>query len=101
MLQCDFLNPYCILTLCVFMVKAIMTAAMGMLGGSGVGKQCRKVDIVADAAYAILSKPISYTGHFIIDEDILRTEGVKDLDMYAVQPGGCGTDAVTGFKIIL
>lgn len=83
------------------MVKAILTAAMEMLGGPGVGKQCRKVDVLADAAYAILSKPVSYTGHFIIDEDILKKEGIKDLDVYAVQPGGCGTDAMTCFKIIL
>ncbi|XP_026798629.3 hydroxysteroid dehydrogenase-like protein 2 [Pangasianodon hypophthalmus] len=66
---------------------AIQTAAMEMLGGSGVEKQCRKVDIVADAAYAILNKPVSYTGHFAIDEDILRKEGVKDFDVYAVYPG--------------
>ncbi|KAK2823810.1 hypothetical protein Q7C36_020410 [Tachysurus vachellii] len=66
---------------------AIQTAAMEMLGGSGVGKQCRKVDIMADAAYAILSKPVSYTGHFVIDEDILKKEGIKEFDVYAVEPG--------------
>lgn len=83
------------------MVKAIQTAAMEMLGGSGVAKRCRKVDIMADAAYAILGKPVSYTGHFIIDEDVLKKEGIKDFDVYAVQPGGRGTDAATSFKIIL
>lgn len=83
------------------MLKAIQTAAMEMLGGSGVEKQCRKVDIVADAAYAILSKPVSYTGHFFIDEDILRKEGIKDFDVYAVQPGERCTDAATCFKIDL
>ncbi|GAA6076717.1 hydroxysteroid dehydrogenase-like protein 2, partial [Tachysurus ichikawai] len=72
---------------CVYIVKAIQTAAMEMLGGSGVGKQCRKVDIMADAAYAILSKPVSYTGHFVIDDDILKKEGIKDFDVYAVEPG--------------
>lgn len=66
---------------------AIQTAAMEMLGGSGVGKQCRKVEIMADAAYAILSKPVSFTGQFVIDEDILKKEGVKDFDVYAVEPG--------------
>ncbi|TUN30349.1 Tight junction protein ZO-2 [Bagarius yarrelli] len=54
---------------------AIQTAAMEMLGGSGVGNQCRTVDIMADAAYAVLSKPVSYTGHFLIDEDVLKKEG--------------------------
>lgn len=66
---------------------AIQTAAMDMLGGEGVGKQCRTADIMADAAYAILSKPTDFTGHFLIDEDLLRHEGVKDFDKYAVQPG--------------
>uniref|UniRef100_A0A8C5YRK7 Hydroxysteroid dehydrogenase-like protein 2 n=1 Tax=Marmota marmota marmota TaxID=9994 RepID=A0A8C5YRK7_MARMA len=35
---------------------AIHTAAMDMLGGSGVESQCRKVDIIADAAYSIFKK---------------------------------------------
>ncbi|XP_061732233.1 hydroxysteroid dehydrogenase-like protein 2 [Nerophis ophidion] len=66
---------------------AIQTAAMDMLGGDGVGKQCRKVDIMADAAYAVLSQPKDYTGHFLVDEDILKERGVQDFDQYAVQPG--------------
>jgi len=66
---------------------AIQTAAMDMLGGSGIGKQCRNVDIMSDAAYAILSKPTSYTGNFVIDETILRQEGVADFDPYAIEPG--------------
>ncbi|XP_041741190.1 hydroxysteroid dehydrogenase-like protein 2 [Coregonus clupeaformis] len=66
---------------------AIQTAAMDMLGGAEVGKQCRKVDIMSDAAYAIFSKPPSYTGNFVIDEEILKTEGIKDFDIYAVAPG--------------
>ncbi|KAI4886032.1 hypothetical protein NFI96_024191 [Prochilodus magdalenae] len=66
---------------------AIQTAAMDMLGGSGIAKQCRKVEIMADAAYAILCKPVSFTGQFIIDEEILNKEGIKDFDAYAVVPG--------------
>lgn len=66
---------------------AIQTAAMDMLGGSGIGKQCRKVEIMADAAYAILKSPTSFTGQFVIDEDILKKEGIKDFDVYAVEPG--------------
>lgn len=65
----------------------IQTAAMDMLGGSGIGKQCRKVEIMADAAYAILKQPTSFTGQFVIDEDILRKEGIKEFDVYAVEPG--------------
>ncbi|XP_005154911.1 hydroxysteroid dehydrogenase-like protein 2 [Melopsittacus undulatus] len=66
---------------------AIHTAAMDMLGGSGIEKQCRKTDIIADAAYCILTKPKSFTGNFIIDEALLREEGVKDFDVYAIAPG--------------
>lgn len=66
---------------------AIHTAAMDMLGGSGVEKQCRTPDIMADAAYSILTKPKNYTGNFIIDEELLKSEGIKDFDVYAVSPG--------------
>ncbi|XP_035039899.2 hydroxysteroid dehydrogenase-like protein 2 [Hippoglossus stenolepis] len=66
---------------------AIQTAAMDMLGGEEVGKQCRTSDIMADAAYAILSQPKDYTGHFVVDEDILREQGIQDFEQYAVQPG--------------
>nr|ACN10404.1 Hydroxysteroid dehydrogenase-like protein 2 [Salmo salar]ACN12769.1 Hydroxysteroid dehydrogenase-like protein 2 [Salmo salar] len=66
---------------------AIHTAAMDMIGGAEVGKQCRNVDIMSDAAYAIFGKPPSYTGNFVIDEEILKTEGIKDFDIYAVAPG--------------
>ncbi|NXK01043.1 HSDL2 protein, partial [Corythaixoides concolor] len=66
---------------------AIHTAAMDMLGGAGIEKQCRKTDILADAAYCILTKPKSFTGNFIIDEVLLKEEGVKDFDVYAIAPG--------------
>ncbi|KAH0628386.1 hypothetical protein JD844_009475 [Phrynosoma platyrhinos] len=66
---------------------AIYTSAMDMLGGAGVEKQCRKTDILADAAYCILTKPKSFTGNFVIDENLLREEGIKDFDVYAVAPG--------------
>uniref|UniRef100_A0A665TTK7 Hydroxysteroid dehydrogenase-like protein 2 n=1 Tax=Echeneis naucrates TaxID=173247 RepID=A0A665TTK7_ECHNA len=69
------------------LTRSIQTAAMDMLGGEGVGKQCRTADIIADAAYVILSQPKDYTGHFLVDEDILKERGVQDFDQYAVQPG--------------
>lgn len=68
-------------------VIAIQTAAMEMLGGDGIGKQCRTADIMADAAYAVLSQPKDYTGQFLVDEDVLKKEGIQDFDPYAVQPG--------------
>ncbi|XP_066112610.1 hydroxysteroid dehydrogenase-like protein 2 isoform X2 [Saccopteryx bilineata] len=66
---------------------AIHTAAMDMLGGSGIENQCRKVDIMADAAYSIFKRPKSFTGNFIIDENILKDEGIKNFDVYAIKPG--------------
>nr|XP_020478122.1 hydroxysteroid dehydrogenase-like protein 2 isoform X2 [Monopterus albus] len=66
---------------------AIQTAAMDMIGGEGVAKQCRTTDIIADAAYVVLSRPVDYTGHFLVDEDVLKEQGVHNFDQYAVQPG--------------
>ncbi|XP_076813049.1 hydroxysteroid dehydrogenase-like protein 2 [Clavelina lepadiformis] len=66
---------------------AIITAAMEMLGGKDVSSQCRKPEIMADAAYAILQKDISYTGKFAIDDEVLAKEGITDFDQYAVDPG--------------
>jgi len=47
----------------------------------------RKPDILADAAIAILDKePRSFTGHELIDEDFLRSEGVHDFTKYRCDP---------------
>lgn len=67
---------------------AIKTAAMEMLGGKDIGSQCRKVDIMADSAYVILTKDSrNFTGNFCIDEEVLKGVGVTDLEQYAVKPG--------------
>uniref|UniRef100_A0A2K5I075 Hydroxysteroid dehydrogenase-like protein 2 n=1 Tax=Colobus angolensis palliatus TaxID=336983 RepID=A0A2K5I075_COLAP len=65
----------------------IYTAATEMLGGPGIESHCRKVDIIADAAYSIFQKPKSFTGNFVIDENILKAEGIQNFDIYAVKPG--------------
>lgn len=65
----------------------IATAAIAMIDGVRA-EQCRKPEIVADAAHAILTRAAgSYSGHFAIDEDVLREAGVTDFDAYAVAPG--------------
>ncbi|RYF48500.1 MAG: NAD(P)-dependent oxidoreductase [Cytophagaceae bacterium] len=68
----------------------IATAAVqNLLGGDYLIQRSRKPDIVADAAFAILSKPSrECTGNFFIDEDVLRAAGVTDFEAYAVNPGG-------------
>ena len=60
---------------------AIMTAAMEMLGGgTDIAKSCRTPEIMADAAYVMLTRDSkNFTGNFSIDEDILREEGRRFL----------------------
>jgi citronellol/citronellal dehydrogenase len=68
----------------------IATAAVqNLLGGDALMKMSRTTDIIADAAYYILSKPSTEcTGNTFIDEDVLVAEGITDLDKYSVVPGG-------------
>lgn len=68
----------------------IATAAVkNLLGGDALIKMSRTTDIIADAAFTILSKsPASCTGNTFIDEDILRSAGITDFEKYAVLPGG-------------
>jgi hypothetical protein len=83
--MCKFVDTYFVIFI---LVTVIWTAAMEMVGGDAVKPYCRKVDIVADAAYALLSRDSrNFTGHFAIDEDILREEGVTDFAKYSVQQG--------------
>ena len=60
---------------------------MEMLGGKDTLEQCRTPEIMADAAYAILtSDSKSRTGGFLIDETVLRDVGVTEFDCYAHDP---------------
>ncbi len=66
---------------------AIATAAMQMIPGVDV-KLCRKPEIMADAAHAILLRDArTTTGRFFIDDEVLAEAGVTDFDRYAVVPG--------------
>ena len=66
----------------------IATAAIAHIAGEQGLKASRKPEIMADAAHAILTKGIEYTGKFLIDEAVLREEGVTDVARYAAVPGG-------------
>ena len=68
----------------------IATAAVNnLLGGEMLMKMSRTTDIVADAAYCILSKPSAEcTGNTFIDEQVLADTGLTDFEKYAVVPGG-------------
>jgi len=67
----------------------IATAAVNnLLGGEMLMKMSRTPDIIADAAFFILSKPsTSCTGNTFIDEDVLAKEGITDLEKYSFIPG--------------
>jgi len=66
----------------------IATAALAMLGGAVKPENCRKPEIMADAAHWILTqKANETTGNFFIDDEALEKAGITDLDQYAVQPG--------------
>ncbi len=62
----------------------IATDALKMIPGVELAR-CRKPEILADAAHAILTTPArDLCGRFVIDEDILRERGVDDFSGYAV-----------------
>ncbi|HET6370198.1 MAG TPA: NAD(P)-dependent oxidoreductase [Nitrospiria bacterium] len=67
----------------------IATVALRNFPGWEKGiERCRKPEIMADAAHAILTRPSrECTGNFFIDEEVLLSEGVTNLDPYAVSPG--------------
>ncbi len=65
----------------------IATAALQMIPGLDTQK-CRKPEILADAAWLILTSDArTVTGNFFIDQALLGEHGVTDLDRYAVAPG--------------
>ena len=66
---------------------AIATAALQMIPGIDLNL-CRKPEILADAAYFILSSDAKATsGNFFIDDEILALHGITELDVYSVVPG--------------
>jgi citronellol/citronellal dehydrogenase len=68
---------------------AIATAAVrNLLGGDAAIKGSRKPEIMADAAHVILTRPSrECTGNFFVDDEVLASVGITDLDPYAVEPG--------------
>ena len=66
----------------------IATAAVqNLLGGDFLMQMSRKPEIVADAAYQILTQPSTdCTGNFFIDEEVLIKAGITDFKKYAVNP---------------
>jgi citronellol/citronellal dehydrogenase len=66
---------------------AIATAALQMIPGVDLAR-CRTPEILADAAYLILTSDAkATTGNFYIDDTLLAQHGVTDLEKYSVTPG--------------
>jgi len=68
----------------------IATAAVkNLLGGEKLFQLSRKPEIMGDAAYYILRRDAkSHSGNHYIDEEVLRAEGIQDIEAYSVMPGG-------------
>jgi citronellol/citronellal dehydrogenase len=66
---------------------AIDTAALQMIPGIDTAA-CRTPEILADAAYVILNRiSKETTGNFFVDDEVLASVGITDLDGYSVVPG--------------
>ena len=66
--------------------SVIATAAISnVVAGEEAFPHCRKPEILADAAYLILSKKASeYTGNFCIDDVLLNQNGTTDFNKYRI-----------------
>jgi citronellol/citronellal dehydrogenase len=65
----------------------IATAALNLIPMANP-KLGRKPEIMADAAYAVLTRDSRQcTGNFFIDDEVLAESGIKDLESYAMTPG--------------
>ncbi len=57
-------------------------------GGDDLVREFRKPEIMADAAYGIVTQPSrEFTGQHCIDDSFLYENGVTDLQQYSMQPG--------------
>ena len=66
---------------------AIDTAALQMIPGIDTAA-CRTPEILADAAYVILNRVSKETtGNFFVDDEVLASVGITDLEQYSVVPG--------------
>lgn len=73
---------------CLWPRTTIATAAIEFNFPEAILRASRTPDIVADAAHAILLRDSrTFSGHFFLDEEVLRASGVKDFGQYAVTPG--------------
>lgn len=66
---------------------AIDTAALQMIPGVDTAA-CRTPEILSDSAHIILNRNSKEcTGNFFVDDEVLASEGITDLEKYSVVPG--------------
>lgn len=80
---------------------AIATAAVEFaLGGDQMMRHSRTPEIMADAAAIVFQKDAkTFTGNFLIDDEVLAAEGITDLEKYKVTPGMKDEELVRDFFV--
>lgn len=80
---------------CLWPRTTIATDAVAnLLGGEAAVAHARRPEIMADAAYQIVTAPSrGRTGQALIDDDVLNEAGVSDLSHYAMTPGNSEFDS--------
>ncbi len=78
----------------------IDTEAIRLISGDEVRRtRTRRAEIMADAAYAIVTQPArTFTGRFLIDDHVLREAGVTDFSQY-LQNGAKESDLIADFFV--
>ena len=65
----------------------VATAALQVISGARP-EEGRTPEVLADSAHIIVNRDSrKFSGNFCIDEDVLASEGITNLDRYAFVPG--------------
>lgn len=82
------MNSFGVASSCLWPRTTIATAAvLNMSGGQILENKSRRPEIMADAAYEIVTrKSKDFLGQSFIDDEVLTLAGIKDLTRYAVNP---------------
>ncbi|MDZ7887381.1 MAG: SDR family oxidoreductase [Mycobacterium sp.] len=74
------------------------TGLMAAMGEEEVRSQARDTQIMADAVHALVTRSAAeHTGEFLTDAEVLRADGVIDLDAYRL--AACDEDLVPNFYL--
>ena len=84
---------------CLWPKTTIATAAIkNILGGDVVMKTSRTPEIMADSAYVIMTSKSSLTnGNFFLDDEVLGSVGITDLNKYKCDPNNSEKDLTADY----